>query len=291
MFAETLAISPGEIRDAIERGVVVYGAASMGALRAAEIPRVVGVGRIFEMYRDGAIERDDEVALLFDPDTYKPLTEPLINFRYAVDRLVRSATLSRDSGNASSKHASRLHYTQRTYGAIFHNSALARNRDVEDIIRLLRNFDLKRDDAQFLLETLAQSRRTPPHRGRSQRACERRVRPTGHTPPTHEVLIWESGDSVAFSALIRFLKLTGTFEQFARNALGRFALAGTPLRSARRGARRRPSPQGGGPMAPRHALSWGWESPEEAHVTMRDLGLGLLDLSPSLEAEATARRS
>src|SRR5262245_47591797 len=58
VFAQTLAISPGEIREAIDRGVIIYGAASMGALRAAEIPRVIGVGRIFEMYRAGAIERD-----------------------------------------------------------------------------------------------------------------------------------------------------------------------------------------------------------------------------------------
>src|SRR5688500_13179185 len=51
LFAQTLAISPGEIREAIERGVTVYGAGSMGALRAAEVPAVIGVGRIFEMYR------------------------------------------------------------------------------------------------------------------------------------------------------------------------------------------------------------------------------------------------
>src|SRR5262249_31790663 len=37
-------------------------------------------------------------------------------------------------------------------------------------------------------------------------------------------------------------------------------------------------------------LMWGWESPEEAHVTMRDLGLGLLDVAPTLEKEVAARR-
>src|SRR5688572_13098200 len=63
VFGETLAISPGEIREAINRGVIVYGASSMGALRAAEIPRVMGVGRIYEMFSMGTIDRDDEVAL------------------------------------------------------------------------------------------------------------------------------------------------------------------------------------------------------------------------------------
>ena len=102
VFAQALAISPGEIREAVDGGVAIYGAASMGALRAAEVRKVIGVGRIFEMYSTGTIERDDEVALLFDPDTHNPLTEPLVNVRYAVERLVRSATLSRRRGQCSS---------------------------------------------------------------------------------------------------------------------------------------------------------------------------------------------
>src|SRR5439155_16197191 len=124
-------------------------------LRAAEVPMVIGVGRIYEMYRTGAIERDDEVALLFNPDTYEPLTEPMVNVRHAVERLVRSATLTRDAGNAILEACAQLHYTERTYQNIFKASKLAGNLDTHDIIQLLRNFDLKRDDAQFLLETIA----------------------------------------------------------------------------------------------------------------------------------------
>ena len=52
------------------------GAASMGALRAAEMHRygMVGVGKIFEMYRDGE-EDDSLVAMTFDPETFRPLTD------------------------------------------------------------------------------------------------------------------------------------------------------------------------------------------------------------------------
>src|SRR5687767_2156797 len=46
VFAQNLAISPGEIREAVDNGVSVYGAASMGALRAAEVSSVAGVGRV-----------------------------------------------------------------------------------------------------------------------------------------------------------------------------------------------------------------------------------------------------
>ena len=79
VFAQTLAISPGEIREAAVNGIDVYGASSMGALRAAEVSSVVGIERVFEMYRTGLIDRDDEVAVLMNPDTQEALTEPLVN--------------------------------------------------------------------------------------------------------------------------------------------------------------------------------------------------------------------
>jgi hypothetical protein len=55
-----------EILWALSQGIAVFGASSMGALRAAELHPfgVRGVGAIFEAYRDGALTDDDEVALI-----------------------------------------------------------------------------------------------------------------------------------------------------------------------------------------------------------------------------------
>nr|UXE46071.1 hypothetical protein Hi04_10k_c5591_00011 [uncultured bacterium] len=55
-----------EILLALEEGALVFGAASMGALRAAELHRfgMIGVGRVFEWYRDGVLCDDDEVAVI-----------------------------------------------------------------------------------------------------------------------------------------------------------------------------------------------------------------------------------
>lgn len=296
VFAQTLAISPGEIRAAIHRGVTIYGAASMGALRAAEIPQVVGVGRIFEMYRDGVIERDDEVALLMDPDSHEPLTVSLVNVRYAVQRLVRSTTLGREDGEALVQACSDLHYTERTYANIFRHSTLARNVDRNDVIQLLRTFDLKRDDAQSLLEHLAVAE--PPTEVTPIDSIEASwIEATPSDKRVHDrepadapAMVWESGDALTFADLVRFLKLTGRFETFMRNAVARAALGGVPL--------------AGGPGAYPEELTaaaqslldvtraqWGWETPEEAHVTMRDLGLGLDDVAEWLEAEAVAERA
>ena len=59
----------------------------MGALRAAEMGHygMTGVGRIFKMYASGEVQGDDEVALVFDPETMEPLSEPLVNLRSLLD--------------------------------------------------------------------------------------------------------------------------------------------------------------------------------------------------------------
>ncbi|MFC4006941.1 YcaO-like family protein [Nonomuraea purpurea] len=284
VFDQSLAISPAEIREAIRRGIVVYGAASMGALRAADVKGVVGVGRIHDMYRTGTIDRDDEVALLFDPDTHLPVTEPLVNVRYAVERLVSSGTLARQAGDELVKAAEKLHYSERTYPNIIRCSALAGASDAGDLVRLLRNFDLKREDAQFLLETLAEV----PVRagaevasGQDGPALRVRDREDGQAP----VMVWESGDRADFPSLVRFLKVTGAFEGHARNALARMAVGGLLP----------PVEPGAGGLDAQSLLDvtrtqWGWESPEEAHVTMRDLGLGLADAADSLQAETVTAR-
>jgi hypothetical protein len=64
----------------------------MSALRASELDSygMIGLGRIYEWYRGGVIESDDEVAVTFHPETLQPLSVPLVNIRatleYALDR-------------------------------------------------------------------------------------------------------------------------------------------------------------------------------------------------------------
>ncbi len=64
-FERVPAVWHKEILWAMSQGIHVFGAASMGALRAAELEAfgMEGVGAIFEAFRDGALEDDDEVAV------------------------------------------------------------------------------------------------------------------------------------------------------------------------------------------------------------------------------------
>lgn len=291
LLAETMAISPGEIREAIARGVIVFGAASMGALRAAEIPQVIGIGRVFEMYRSGLIERDDEVVVMVNPDTFEPWTVPMVNVRYAVERLVRSGTLRQDDGDAILQSGLALHYSERTYENILGRSRLAANRDAAEIIQLLQTFDLKRDDARTMLEHIAAqdpAATIPPQLAASDSTLpfnKARDFESQWAP----ILIWESGDKVAFPELIAFLKITGKFERHAREALSR--VDPLPFSDATIDAdellRTELEAQS---LLDRGRRHWGWTSDEEAHVTTRDLGLGLSDMALSLDAEVRIRR-
>lgn len=95
-FYQSLAVSPKEILPLMERGIAVYGASSMGALRAVELEPygMIGVGRVFEAYRDGIVDAEDEVALVYDPENYESLSDPLINIRFALEDAVRSGVIS-----------------------------------------------------------------------------------------------------------------------------------------------------------------------------------------------------
>ncbi|MBV9221159.1 MAG: tfuA protein, partial [Methylobacteriaceae bacterium] len=84
-FEGVPAVLHKEILFALSRGIHVFGAASMGALRAAELAPfgMKGVGKIYEAFRDGILEDDDEVAVLHGPEElgYPALTEAMVNIR------------------------------------------------------------------------------------------------------------------------------------------------------------------------------------------------------------------
>ncbi|GLW34287.1 TfuA-like protein [Actinoplanes regularis] len=92
-----------EILHYLDRGVVVAGSSSMGALRAAELWQygMRGAGTVFELYRDGVVTDDDEVAVVHAPaeEDHRSMSEPLVNLRVALDRAARAGVLT--TGEAS----------------------------------------------------------------------------------------------------------------------------------------------------------------------------------------------
>lgn len=84
-FGEAPAVWHKEILWTLKEGIPVLGSSSMGALRAAELEPfgMIGIGSVFEAYRDGRLMDDDEVALCHAPAElrYAPLSEPMVNIR------------------------------------------------------------------------------------------------------------------------------------------------------------------------------------------------------------------
>jgi hypothetical protein len=120
VFFQECAVAHRELLYALERGVKVIGASSMGALRASELDRygMEGVGKIYEQYKTGVLISDDEVALLFDPESLKPLSEPLVNIRYNLERAVERGILSPEANAKILEIAQALYYPERVYAKI-----------------------------------------------------------------------------------------------------------------------------------------------------------------------------
>jgi hypothetical protein len=88
VFDQSPSITHKEILLAIYKGIKVVGISSMGALRASELYSygMKGFGKIFEKYKSGEIELDDEVAVSYaqrNNKFYK--TIPLVNIRETVE--------------------------------------------------------------------------------------------------------------------------------------------------------------------------------------------------------------
>jgi len=161
-----------EIVDAIAEGATVHGASSMGALRAAELHRfgMVGHGQIFEWYRDGLIDADDEVALIYGPEAlgYRPLSEPLVNIRATLAKAV-PVVISPDEHDQLIAFSRTCYFPERSLDRLLDDGpslswAGARRAALADFLTHSR-IDLKRCDAIAALCAVGRQshrRETPP---------------------------------------------------------------------------------------------------------------------------------
>lgn len=157
-FLQSLAISPKEILRAVDAGVRLYGSSSMGALRAAECHPwgMVGVGRVFEAFRTGVVDADDEVAMVYD-DQDRPLSEPLIGLRLALADGVEAGLVDPGHARVFLDAARRVYFPHRTVRSVLR--AVGATLAAADRARLAefltgRDRDVKRADAYALLRRI-----------------------------------------------------------------------------------------------------------------------------------------
>ena len=121
-FEVTPTVWHKEILWAMAQGIHVYGSASIGALRAAELHPfgMVGIGRIFAAYRDGILTDDDEVAVLHGPEElgYPAVTEAMVNIRATLDKAIAEGVLDRGLAAQLTEIGKMLFYKERSWSAI-----------------------------------------------------------------------------------------------------------------------------------------------------------------------------
>jgi hypothetical protein len=163
-----------EILVALERGVHVFGAASMGALRAAELSAfgMRGVGRIYERFADGILEDDDEVAVAHGTAEHEfvELSVAMVNVRDALALAVDAAVLDPAEGEALVRHAKETHYARRSFDALVHHAkTLWPKEKATALARFFASYGptLKQRDAIEMLRAIAEFVATdpPPRRG------------------------------------------------------------------------------------------------------------------------------
>jgi hypothetical protein len=161
-FEATPTVWHKEILWAMAQGIHVFGAASIGALRAAELDTfgMRGIGRIYEDFRDGVLEDDDEVAVLHGPEElgYPPVTEAMVNIRATLAAAIREKIVVEPLAADLIRIAKTMFYKQRTWRTML-DGAVASGLDAVALARL-RGWlpaglvDQKRRDALAMVDAL-----------------------------------------------------------------------------------------------------------------------------------------
>ncbi|MGW6706516.1 TfuA-like protein [Streptomyces sp. NPDC054956] len=160
-FRERRSVGHKEILQVLTEGAEVVGAASMGALRAAELGPcgMRGLGAVHGMYASGEIDGDDEVGVLHGPAEmgYPAQTVALVNLRYGCKEGAETDLVPEESGRRIVAAAAALPFTHRGWKDI----ELALDEEDHEALRTLEEmigsgvWDLKRLDAMAALRTVA----------------------------------------------------------------------------------------------------------------------------------------
>jgi hypothetical protein len=238
-FDDVPAVWHKEILWAMSEGIHVFGGASMGALRAAELVPfgMQGVGAIFEAFQSGELEDDDEVAVAHAPaeEGFRPLSEAMVNIRATLKSAEREGLIGAPVHSALVRLAKALLYPERRWPALF--AQATREGLPSDELRRLREWlprgrvDQKRADALALLHRLRDHQKDRPgpkqvtyafaHTDAWEEACRSTTRLRTGEP---------ARESLAREALLEELRVSGLLPRVRAGALAR-ALA---LEEARR---------------------------------------------------------
>jgi hypothetical protein len=154
VFHQQPAVSHKEILRALDEGITVVGGSSMGALRSAELDYagMIGIGTVYQEYRDGIIESDDDVAIVFDPVTHELLCEALVSMNHNFQRAEAEGIINSREVRMLYETAKKIYYPQRNYPRVLNDADLDEDKKKKlEIFLKEKGTDIKSEDARKVL--------------------------------------------------------------------------------------------------------------------------------------------
>lgn len=128
VFEQAPSVWHKELLWALDKGVRLYGAASMGALRAAELSQfgMTGIGRIYDAYTSGRFapfddpfEDDDEVAVVHGPaEIGYAASDAMVDIRATLAAAAEAGVIGPDEMRSLARAAKALFYKRRIWSAV-----------------------------------------------------------------------------------------------------------------------------------------------------------------------------
>jgi hypothetical protein len=105
---------------ATRKNIELIGASSLGALRAVELEKfgMKGIGKIFQLFKNGILNADDEVAVTFVRDKNILQSEALIDIRFNLFLAYKKGIITKQTKKRSVKIAKNIYFPFRNYDDI-----------------------------------------------------------------------------------------------------------------------------------------------------------------------------
>lgn len=102
---------------ATRKNIELIGASSLGAIRAVELEKfgMKGIGKIFQLYKNGVINADDEVAVTFVQGSNILQSEAMIDIRFNLFLAYKKGIITKETKKRFTKIAKDTYFPFRNY--------------------------------------------------------------------------------------------------------------------------------------------------------------------------------
>jgi hypothetical protein len=133
---------------ATRKNIELIGASSLGALRAVELEKfgMKGIGKIFQLFKNGILNADDEVAVTFVRDKNILQSEALIDIRFNLFLAYKKGIITKQTKKRFVKIAKNVYFPFRNYDDII-KLTQEQFPSIHDELESFRDYILKNRDS------------------------------------------------------------------------------------------------------------------------------------------------